>query len=737
MARLGRRRWQIWGMVAALAVAWLPAPSGFASVNTCHVFYAPDTVRPSASSSYTFNVSNGMLTPMRTIMIAPPGDAVLTLESASSPGFTADVSESGVVLYGGEVAPGGSANVTVQASVGASLGIVGPWSVAISDDNDLSVTCSGDMNVVVDAATQGVRISGIAVTNVVQTAVTVVWNTDVPSTSQVAYGATAAYNHRSVLDSRLAINHRVTLTGLSSDTSYHFMVVSTVPAAGDTNSSLDNTFVTATVPPPAMAPAVVTVASVSKEAVSPAVRLAHILAAPVTEMPLVTGTASDNVAVVKVEYSVDDGITWRPVDGLVPAQGAASVSYSFRPTVTDDGEYAIRVRATDSSGNMTVSGAERVILDRLPPRFGTQELRLGSQPLVPDAAGHWQLVAGVDASLWLNAVGGPVQAVVMARRNGLAGAASQQFSLHKDAETGLWGGVLALGTAGLYDISVVADDGASNHTVAQLGQILVVRPGRVTADAPARPVSGAEVTVYYRAVDTHQWLVWDGSGYGQRNPVKVGAAGAVSFMVPAGTYYAEVRAPGYRTQMSSQFHVTQAQVINPLFHLASWPAWSVGRWRLALPVWPQLADSAVAPVHESQVMNSLRGRHFPDFQLPLADGGTLSRVQLLGRPSVVSVMATWSRMTSEQQQALEAIGQSGKVRMVTIVPGERASRVRAFRSGGQYQMTAVIDERIDMGSSLGVLPVPTHFVLDRQGVVRSVFYGLVTQSQLTQATEGL
>ncbi|MDE1941143.1 MAG: fibronectin type III domain-containing protein [Patescibacteria group bacterium] len=92
---------------------------------------------------------------------------------------------------------------------------------------------------------------------------TIMWNTDVNATSQVAYGTSTAssassttaaststaatstlpYQSYSSIDQDLVTNHSFPITDLQPGTLYHYQVISTDPS-GDTNSSPDETFMT-------------------------------------------------------------------------------------------------------------------------------------------------------------------------------------------------------------------------------------------------------------------------------------------------------------------------------------------------------------------------------------------------------------------------------------------------------------------------------------------------------------
>ncbi len=86
-------------------------------------------------------------------------------------------------------------------------------------------------------------ISGVS-TSPSQAQVTVSWTTDVPSTSQVEYGADSSYGSATQLNSQLVTSHSMVVTGLTPSTQYHFRVKSK-DNCGRESASPDGTFTTA------------------------------------------------------------------------------------------------------------------------------------------------------------------------------------------------------------------------------------------------------------------------------------------------------------------------------------------------------------------------------------------------------------------------------------------------------------------------------------------------------------
>lgn len=92
--------------------------------------------------------------------------------------------------------------------------------------------------------TQAPSISAIAVTPITDTQAVVTWTTNERATGQVAYGtSTGVHPNSSALVTTLNVNHAITLTGLSPNTTYTFVITSADGAANSTTSA-EQTFTT-------------------------------------------------------------------------------------------------------------------------------------------------------------------------------------------------------------------------------------------------------------------------------------------------------------------------------------------------------------------------------------------------------------------------------------------------------------------------------------------------------------
>jgi parallel beta-helix repeat protein len=92
-----------------------------------------------------------------------------------------------------------------------------------------------------------------------QTTATITWSTNEGATSRVEYGPTDAYGSFTTIDSNLVTSHSVALVGLTSNTTYHYRILSS-DASSNAAVSIDQTFTTAVAD---AAPSVVTTSTVT------------------------------------------------------------------------------------------------------------------------------------------------------------------------------------------------------------------------------------------------------------------------------------------------------------------------------------------------------------------------------------------------------------------------------------------------------------------------------------------
>ena len=140
----------------------------------------------------------------------------------------------------------------------STISEIGPWTTVAGDEPfDVTVTDEGNTTIwyySVDTSTTPnveptmnmtvwIDTSPPAISDVTNSPTTITWTTDEPATTQVEYGLDAGYGSSTTIDTNLVTTHHVTLTGLSSNTTYHYRVKSK-DVADNPAASRDHTITT-------------------------------------------------------------------------------------------------------------------------------------------------------------------------------------------------------------------------------------------------------------------------------------------------------------------------------------------------------------------------------------------------------------------------------------------------------------------------------------------------------------
>ena len=100
---------------------------------------------------------------------------------------------------------------------------------------------------IVDSDTKSPTISNVSYSLITATRATITWDTDELSTSSVKYGTSPGIYTRTRSDTSYVTSHSITLTGLTPNTTYYFVVNST-DKAGNSAESDEHSFITLSVP---------------------------------------------------------------------------------------------------------------------------------------------------------------------------------------------------------------------------------------------------------------------------------------------------------------------------------------------------------------------------------------------------------------------------------------------------------------------------------------------------------
>lgn len=702
-----------------------------AQVTGCTATVSPTTVGVNATPNLDFTVTNTDPDANALWVRITSPSTNFTVTSGSASGWLVSNTSSQITFTEGELTAGSSQLFRVSVTTGSTAASAASWTVVVSDDEGATVTtCTGNTAVEISDATPDTSpptISGVSISNVSDGAVTIGWTTNESATSVVDYGTTSSYGSTKS-DTSLKTTHSLELTGLSANTTYHYNIKST-DVASNTRENGDSTFVTAKTGTTTTVTTTVTVTPVPTptpkpvvDTTPPVVVMTTDFETLYTEAPVIVGRATDAKGVVSVEYSIDGGKSYLPVD-LGTRAGLASVLFEFVPHALSDGNYEVVVRARDTNKNVGRSRVGTLIIDRLPPRVGGVLVSIGPQILAFDEHATFTTVEGLDQQVTLSAIGGPTSIDIVAGNN-------QLFSLVKDLDTGLWSGTLSFKDVGTYPLFARTIDGADNLTEEKIATVTVLAQGKILTDN-GEPVDGVTMRVYFFDSQSRQFVLWDGAAFGQENP-RPALAGVYTLLLPAGKYYLEVDAPLFQRLQSQIFEVEAPQLVTNDFRLEKKKVLTLGPFTLPFLDFSlrQSVVQFVEPVlREGLAFRRLVGAPVPAFSLE-TEQGVVDNFDLRGeRRRLVTLISTWLPQASEQMGHLEVVAGT-RVPVSVFFVHEKASQVSIYQKRGGYTLPVVADPDGVLPAALGLYTLPVHLVVNQKGVVERVGVGLKTAEEL-------
>jgi len=731
----------------AISVSALTIKSD-AIISGCSMNVSPNTVTPGSNNYAVFNVQNTSDTPISNIKIVSPNAQIFTALSASAYQWQATTTSDRATFTEGALNPGMSLNFTVEFVASSTLtSSPASWTTVVSDDPSGSspTTCSGEGGMSIASQPSVVTISDVGIVTIADTEVTINWTTDIPSTSQVDFGLTNEYGVSTPVSNELVTNHTLVLKNLKPSTAYHYQVTSTTPDGGSSTQG-SNTFLTAVKSKDTLQiitiigrtetiieskPNSIPILATPIEKIAPTVSLTTRIPRVVKIMPLISGDATDNVALARIEYSLDGGKSWL-LASKATGLGTKRATFSFTPGQTIEGDYKLAIRAVDTSGNIGLGSTQTIVLDRLPPIFSNLAVAFGPQTIDSDTSSMIELAVGSDYRVTGQSVGGATIINMVARNE--TGKA-QTYSLSQDKTSGLWAGAMSFTKSGLYRLSVKSLDGADNKTERQIGQIKVAKNGTVS-DKDNRPVKNAKITLYFMEPSTRRWAIWDGKPYGQTNPQKVDGVN-YRYMIPAGEYYIKTSADNHGTVFSERFKITQAQSLNQTFVLSDNSLVRIGNFVIARPSWPEAVPYiASAKTDAAKSADILVGTTLPNFKLPSLTGGVVQKVDLFGRPSVVTLLDTWSPGGADQLAALAAAQKNPDIGVYPIFEGQSVMSVKSYLQLSGSKLNGIVDPDNSLAESLRAGFGPKHLFIDRSGHIKKVMVGVLSEEQILQELGG-
>lgn len=154
---------------------------------------------------------------------------------------------------------------------------------------------------------------------------------------------------------------------------------------------------------------------------------------------------------------------------------------------------------------------------------------------------------------------------------------------------------------------------------------------------------------------------------------------------------------------------------------------------------PGLASRAPAAA-AGEATAPLEGAPAPDFTLTTADGRTMGTGDFLGRPLLINFWATWCEPCRLEMPAIQARYEryaADGLQVLAVDFDEPAGDVAAFGQELGLTFPLLLDPSGSVQRLYQVRGYPSSFFIDRQGVIRAVQIGVMTEGQLDHNLAGL
>ncbi|MFZ3206126.1 MAG: DsbE family thiol:disulfide interchange protein [Pseudomonas sp.] len=133
-------------------------------------------------------------------------------------------------------------------------------------------------------------------------------------------------------------------------------------------------------------------------------------------------------------------------------------------------------------------------------------------------------------------------------------------------------------------------------------------------------------------------------------------------------------------------------------------------------------------LNPSELPSALIGKPFPGFSLPAVEGDkTISQADLKGQPALVNVWATWCVACRVEHPVLNKLAQLGvTIHGVNYKDDNAAAQKWLVEFHDPYQLN-INDARGSLGLDLGVYGAPETFLVDKDGIIRHKFVGVIDE----------
>ncbi|WP_313239548.1 DsbE family thiol:disulfide interchange protein [Stutzerimonas kunmingensis] len=132
-------------------------------------------------------------------------------------------------------------------------------------------------------------------------------------------------------------------------------------------------------------------------------------------------------------------------------------------------------------------------------------------------------------------------------------------------------------------------------------------------------------------------------------------------------------------------------------------------------------------LHPSELPSALIGKPLPAFSLPSVEDEqrVITAEDLKGKPALVNVWATWCVACKVEHPVLNRLAAQGVVIHGVNYKDDNAAALKWLNEFHDPYQLNIRDERGSLGLDLGVYGAPETFLIDKKGIIRHKFVGVI------------
>lgn len=131
----------------------------------------------------------------------------------------------------------------------------------------------------------------------------------------------------------------------------------------------------------------------------------------------------------------------------------------------------------------------------------------------------------------------------------------------------------------------------------------------------------------------------------------------------------------------------------------------------------------------AELPSALIDKPFPAFSLPAVEEGQrlISEADLKGKPALVNVWATWCVACKVEHPVLNQLAAQGVVIHGVNYKDDNVAAQKWLREFHDPYQLNIRDEQGTLGLDLGVYGAPETFLIDKHGIIRHKFVGVIDE----------